>query len=400
MNENRSLVIKEVSIAEEGRYICRVSNYKGDFIHNFTDIRVFSPPSEPYPRIEECPGEPVNNAPQSCSLSTFDTVTITCTASNYFPDIDLFFIHESITTNATYSHPGIPTNVDGTKNRSVSIVARPSENPYVCVASRIPGSQDRRTVSVTVYPIETTVTMTTAQTNQTTPPRQRHVAAKVVVPLILILLAVLVCIFIWWYRNRRASNHGTGDSESSPLRPMQDIKGKVSFYELWHLIHHMESTYLGKLRESFIYLNICRAEDELSVDNAYNLLCQWKDTNTCDDEATVLKQALLGHGLERLWKILCDRRYDTTYVHDKTLNRILGNVGGEKDIRTFFRELLRSTTEDQLEWHGNERDGKTDATMFLRQWCDKEHEENQVVQLSLALERAKFKPLDRSFFEG
>ncbi|XP_063959684.1 uncharacterized protein LOC129266304 [Lytechinus pictus] len=206
MNENRSLIIKEVSIAEEGRYICRVSDYKGDFIHNFTDIRVFSPPSEPYPRIEECPGEPVNNAPQSCSLSTFDTVTITCTASNYFPDIDLFFIHESITTNATYSHIIEETNVDGTKNKSVSIVAKPSENPYVCVASRIPGSQDRRTVSVTVYPIETKVTMTTAQTNQTTPPRQRHVAAKVVVPLILV--AVLVCIFIWCYRKRRASNHG------------------------------------------------------------------------------------------------------------------------------------------------------------------------------------------------
>nr|XP_054760563.1 uncharacterized protein LOC129266790 [Lytechinus pictus] len=179
MNEDRSLVIKEVSIAEEGRYICRVSNYKGYLIHNFTDIRVFAPPSEPYPRIEKCQEEPVNNAPQYCSLPAFDSVTITCTASNYFPDIDLFFIHESITTNATYSHTGIETNVDGTKNRSVSIVAKPSETPYVCVASRIPGSQDRRTVSVTVYPIDTKVAMTTAQTNQTTPPRQRHVAAIV-----------------------------------------------------------------------------------------------------------------------------------------------------------------------------------------------------------------------------
>nr|XP_054760868.1 uncharacterized protein LOC129267156 [Lytechinus pictus] len=193
---------------------------------------------------------------------------------------------------------------------------------------------------------------------------------------------------------------GKGDLESEPLRPMQDIKGKVSFYELWHLIHHMETKYSERLQEALIYLNICRAGDELSADKAYNLLCQWKDTNTYDDEATVLKHALLGHGLERLWKNLFDRRYDTTYVHDKTLNRILGNVGGEKDIRTFFRELIRSTPEDQLEWHGNERDGKTDATMFFRQWCDKEHEENQVVQLSLALERAKFKPLDRSFFEG
>ncbi|XP_063960186.1 uncharacterized protein LOC129267154 [Lytechinus pictus] len=278
MNENRSLVIKEVSIAEEGRYICRVSDYKGDFIHNFTDIRVFSPPSEPYPRIEKCPGEPVNNASQSCSLPASDSVTITCTASNYFPDIDLSFLHEVITTNATYSHIVEETNVDGTKNKSVSIVARPSENPYVCVASRIPGSQDRRTVSVTVYTIESTVAMTTTQTNQTTPPHQRHGAAKV----------------------------GTGDSESAPLRPMQDIKGKVSFYELWHLIHHVETKYSDKLREAFIYLKICPAGDELTADNAYNFLCQWKDTNTYDDEATMLKNALIGHGFERSWKGLCD----------------------------------------------------------------------------------------------
>ena len=40
MNANHSLVIKEVSIAEQGRYICRVT-IKGILIHNFTDISVF-----------------------------------------------------------------------------------------------------------------------------------------------------------------------------------------------------------------------------------------------------------------------------------------------------------------------------------------------------------------------
>nr|XP_054760865.1 uncharacterized protein LOC129267152 [Lytechinus pictus] len=299
-----SLFIRSVKVSDQGSYICRVSNYLGVLIHNFTEVTVFAAPSEPYPLIKEC--QPISNGPQSCRLPAFDSVTITCTVSHYFPDIDLFFLHESITTNATYSHIGEETNVDGTKNKSISIVARPSENPYVCVASRIPGSQDRRTVSVTVYTIESTVAMTTTQTNQTIPPHQRHVAAKVVVPLVLILLAVLVCIFIWWYRKTRASKHGKGDLESSPLRPMQDIKGKVSFYELWHLRHHMEKTkYSGKLREALIILNICRAEDELSADKAYNLLCQWKDTNTYDDEATALKNALTGHALKHLWEKMC-----------------------------------------------------------------------------------------------
>ncbi|XP_041469956.1 uncharacterized protein LOC121419570 [Lytechinus variegatus] len=222
-----SLVIRSVKVSDQGSYICRVSNYLGVLIHNFTEVTVFSAPSKPYPLIEEC--QPVSNGLQSCRLPASDSVIITCTASRYFPDIDLFFLHESITTNATYSQISEETNVDGTKNKSVSIVARPSENPYVCVASRIPGSQDRRTVSLTVYPIETTVAMTmmtTSQTNQTTPPRQRHVAAKVVVPLILIaLVAFFVCIFIWWYKKRQTSNYGKGDLEASPLRPMRDIKG-------------------------------------------------------------------------------------------------------------------------------------------------------------------------------
>ncbi|XP_063959925.1 uncharacterized protein LOC135155127 isoform X2 [Lytechinus pictus] len=44
MNENRSLVIKEISMEEQGRYICRVANYKGYLIHNFTDVRIFLVP--------------------------------------------------------------------------------------------------------------------------------------------------------------------------------------------------------------------------------------------------------------------------------------------------------------------------------------------------------------------
>ena len=38
--------------------------------------------------------------------------------------------------------------------------------------------------------------------------------------------------------------------------------------------------------------------------------------------------------------------------------------------------------------------------VVLREWRDKEHNESQVIQLSLALERAKCKPEDRNFFKG
>ena len=41
MGDRFSLIIKNTSIADQGRYICRVSNYQGYLIHNFTDVKVF-----------------------------------------------------------------------------------------------------------------------------------------------------------------------------------------------------------------------------------------------------------------------------------------------------------------------------------------------------------------------
>ena len=35
-----SLVLKEVEMEDQGRYICRVANYMGILIHNFTDVKV------------------------------------------------------------------------------------------------------------------------------------------------------------------------------------------------------------------------------------------------------------------------------------------------------------------------------------------------------------------------
>ena len=36
-----SLIIRNVSFQDEGRYICEVSNYKGILIHNCTDVLIY-----------------------------------------------------------------------------------------------------------------------------------------------------------------------------------------------------------------------------------------------------------------------------------------------------------------------------------------------------------------------
>ncbi|XP_063959924.1 uncharacterized protein LOC135155127 isoform X1 [Lytechinus pictus] len=143
MNENRSLVIKEISMEEQGRYICRVANYKGYLIHNFTDVRIFSPPKEPYPVIDGCLSKL-----GSCHVLANQTVTLTCSVTNYYPHIELLFLHGS--KKMTSVNPVERTNVDSTKNKSISIEAGPSETSYTCVASDVPGSRERRTATVLV----------------------------------------------------------------------------------------------------------------------------------------------------------------------------------------------------------------------------------------------------------
>ncbi|XP_030834633.1 hemicentin-1-like [Strongylocentrotus purpuratus] len=165
MSNDFSLIIRNITVSDQGTYICRVSNYKGILIHNFTEVNVFAPPMEPFPLIDECAGTLPNDAEQTCSLSTSDSITITCSASSYFPDIDLFFLHESKKMDTTNVKE--VANMDGTRNKSISTVAEPSESPYVCVASDIPGSQDHRTVTVTVTFPGSTVAMSTSS-NQTT----------------------------------------------------------------------------------------------------------------------------------------------------------------------------------------------------------------------------------------
>ena len=63
-----------------------------------------------------------------------------CSVNGYFPHITLSFIHQSVQLTALTSKEW--TNADGTKGMSVTVKASPSPDPYICVASDVPGSND------------------------------------------------------------------------------------------------------------------------------------------------------------------------------------------------------------------------------------------------------------------
>eukprot|EP00057_Strongylocentrotus_purpuratus_P024839 XP_011679313.1 PREDICTED: uncharacterized protein LOC105445463 [Strongylocentrotus purpuratus] len=139
MTDDYSLVIKDARIADQGRYICRVSNYLGILIHNYTDVKVIAPPTEPYPVIDKCAEKESSgfNSTNPCKILINTTIIITCSAMNYYPELDLFFLHGS--QKMTDIITSEKTNIDETKNKSISIKASASETPYVCGCNDISG---------------------------------------------------------------------------------------------------------------------------------------------------------------------------------------------------------------------------------------------------------------------
>ena len=73
-----------------------------------------------------------------CKIVTESTLNITCSVHEYFPSVDLFFRQASEKVAALTQTEW--NNTDGTRNKSVTITALPSDDPYFCVASDIPGA--------------------------------------------------------------------------------------------------------------------------------------------------------------------------------------------------------------------------------------------------------------------
>ena len=134
------------------------------------------PPCAPFPVIEECRQDTAErkDGDNTCSLETSSQSNITCSVSGYFPSITLYFRHSSLSVETLVSRE--VTNSDGTRNKSVTITADPSTEPYVCVASDIPGYGDQeRETSIFLYEpspssTSTVITMPTEKNDESSSP--------------------------------------------------------------------------------------------------------------------------------------------------------------------------------------------------------------------------------------
>eukprot|EP00057_Strongylocentrotus_purpuratus_P016417 XP_011670891.1 PREDICTED: uncharacterized protein LOC105441470 [Strongylocentrotus purpuratus] len=145
----------------------------------------------------------------------------------------------------------------------------------------------------------------------------------IIVPVIagiLILAVICVCVAIkLWCRKKQRRIQEKYDPESIPLRQDPQINEKVSFFELWYLVQHMEETNLNILRGALIDLGIPGVEDELTTDTAYDLLF-----------ADHLLKVISPQEVEGFVDILTER-------HCKRLANAVG-ITDEKKIKTIMDE--------------------------------------------------------------
>ena len=101
-----------------------------------------APPRTPFPVIKDCmmiSSEQIEEI--NCSFLVTAAVNLTCSVFGYYPDITLYFRHNSMRLNSIHTDEW--NNTDWTRNKEITIAAEASDIPYICVAGDIPGSRDQ-----------------------------------------------------------------------------------------------------------------------------------------------------------------------------------------------------------------------------------------------------------------
>ena len=134
-----------------------------------------APPLSPFPVIQECSNNP-EILGQPCSLLK-NSMNITCSVFDYFPSISLSFLHKSETVASLKSVEW--NNTDRTRSKSVTIEAHANDDPYICVASDIPGLQDvnqTSTIYLNALPEYSTESMTFVTSTESVSHPQNHLS--------------------------------------------------------------------------------------------------------------------------------------------------------------------------------------------------------------------------------
>ena len=110
----------------------------------FFFFRQTAPPRTPFPVIKNCTNSG-DRTIENCSLLVTNAVNLACSVLGYYPDITLYFRHNSKRLNPVLTREW--NNTDGSKNKEIGITAEASDVPYTCVAADIPGSRDQEQVA-------------------------------------------------------------------------------------------------------------------------------------------------------------------------------------------------------------------------------------------------------------
>ena len=142
-------------------YIVSILRWTIIYVKPYVSVLSSAPPVSPFPVINKCSNVGTG---QSCNVSTLN---ITCFVSGYFPNISLYFRHNSFKVKELSIIQ--QNNTDWSRNKYVTITATASDSPYICVASDIPGLDHEQVteVFITAKPVEsTTKRMVTSSQNE------------------------------------------------------------------------------------------------------------------------------------------------------------------------------------------------------------------------------------------
>ena len=110
----------------------------------FICCRQTAPPRTPFPFITNCTNSG-DRTEENCSILVTNAVNLACSVLGYYPDITLYFRHNSMRLDSVQTREW--NNTDGSKNKEITITAEASDVPYTCVAADIPGSRDQEQVA-------------------------------------------------------------------------------------------------------------------------------------------------------------------------------------------------------------------------------------------------------------
>ncbi|XP_063960225.1 uncharacterized protein LOC129266729 [Lytechinus pictus] len=245
LTEDFSLVIHDVEDDDAGRYICRLSDFRGYELSNHTVATVKVPPQKPFPAIDQCPSGSPGSGENPCTLTTEigDTTELTCHARGAPRDvISLSWTLRGRTISSQEPHRY--ANPDGlTEDLKFTIDAAPSTDPYVCAAILPATTRENATASVIVKPAPIITTTEFVITTNGDPGNRSLGKVAIAIIVITLLIASIIVVFIW-RRIKKSYEPLNGDKKF--------IKGPVSYLELWEFVGMCDPLVTKKIVERMV----------------------------------------------------------------------------------------------------------------------------------------------------